>query len=64
MKFNEIDPLGGGLREQIRELQASPDVIDLFEQPTGESLGRYITELMVVIQSDTPTQSELEPQQN
>ena len=54
--FSHIDPLGGGISEEIRRMQNDPNsAIDLFDRPTGEELQAYLKNLMAVeVESTMP----------
>lgn len=47
LKFEKPDPLGAGIREEIRRQQANPEsAIDLFDRPTGEELQAYLSAMI------------------
>lgn len=47
--FIPPDPLGAGIREEIKRQQENPvSRIDLFDRPTGEQLQDYLKQLMAV----------------
>lgn len=50
INFAPIDPLGGGLREEILAMQQNPEAIDLNEVPSESALANYLD--MMVADSD------------
>lgn len=62
MKFSEIDPLGGGLAEEIAAEQASPDAIVLEDYIEGDSLQQKWAQVIHDLQEDPDWVAFSQPQ--